>query len=61
MIAPWHYVSTTDGGKPAFGIDELPLEWCLQPGGGELDLRELPDGHVVSWSSPLKVRTPRPS
>lgn len=32
MDAPWHYASTTDGGKPAFGIDELPLEWCLQPG-----------------------------
>ncbi|MBI7310109.1 cyclase family protein [Pseudomonas aeruginosa] len=47
MDAPWHYASTTDGGKPAFGIDELPLEWCLQPG-VKLDFRELPDGHVVS-------------
>ncbi len=47
MDAPWHYASTTDGGKPAFGIDELPLEWCLQPG-VKLDFRHLPDGHVVT-------------
>ncbi|WP_426935591.1 cyclase family protein [Pseudomonas fulva] len=52
MDAPWHYASTTDhalypAGKPAFGIDELPLEWCLRPG-VKLDLRHLPDGHVVS-------------
>ena len=47
MDAPWHYASTTDGGKPAFGIDELPLEWCLQAG-VKLDFRHLPDGHVVT-------------
>ncbi len=52
MDAPWHYASitdasTTDGGKPAYGIDELPLEWCLQPG-VKLDFRHLPDGHVVT-------------
>ncbi|WP_273825636.1 cyclase family protein [Pseudomonas asplenii] len=47
MDAPWHYASTTDGGKPAYGIDELPLEWCLQPG-VKLDFRHLPDGDVVS-------------
>ena len=47
MDAPWHYASTTDGGKPAYGIDELPLEWCLQPG-VKLDFRDLPDGHVVT-------------
>lgn len=47
MDAPWHYASTTDGGKPAPGIDELPLEWCLQPG-VKLDFRHLPDGHVVT-------------
>ncbi|HGM5583151.1 TPA: cyclase family protein [Pseudomonas putida] len=47
MDAPWHYASTTDGGKPAYGIDELPLEWCLRPG-VKLDLRHLPDGDVVS-------------
>jgi len=47
MDAPWHYASTTDGGQPAFGIDELPLDWCLQPG-VKLDFRHLPDGHVVT-------------
>ena len=47
MDAPWHYASTTDGGKPAYGIDELPLDWCLQPG-VKLDFRHLPDGHVVT-------------
>ncbi|MFJ2334462.1 cyclase family protein [Pseudomonas helleri] len=47
MDAPWHYASTTDGGKPAYGIDELPLEWCLRPG-VKLDFRHLADGHVVT-------------
>jgi kynurenine formamidase len=47
MDAPWHYASTTDGGKPAYGIDELPLDWCLRPG-VKLDFRHLPDGHVVT-------------
>lgn len=49
MDAPWHYASTTDGGKPAYGIDELPLEWCLQPG-VKLDFRAFPDGHVITAS-----------
>lgn len=47
MDAPWHYSSTTDGGKPAYGIDELPLDWCLRPA-VKLDLRHKEDGHVVS-------------
>jgi Predicted metal-dependent hydrolase len=47
MDAPWHYASTTDGGKPAWGIDQLPLEWCFQRG-VKLDFRHLPDGYVVS-------------
>lgn len=47
MDAPWHYASTTDGGKPAWGIDELPLEWCLQPG-IKLDFRDFEDGHLVT-------------
>jgi kynurenine formamidase len=44
--APWHYHSTMDRGKRALTIDEVPLEWCLQPG-VKLDFRHLPDGHVV--------------
>lgn len=47
MDAPWHYASTTDGGKPAYGIDQLPLDWCLQPG-VKLDFRHLPDGHIIT-------------
>lgn len=47
MDAPWHYASTTDGGRPAYGIDELPLDWCLRPG-VKLDFRAKADGHVVS-------------
>lgn len=45
--APWHYASTQDGGKPAWTIDELPLEWCFQPA-VKLDFRNLPDGHVAT-------------
>ena len=47
MDAPWHYASTMDQGKPAYTIDQIPLEWCLQPG-IKLDFRALPDGHVVT-------------
>ncbi|WP_395677842.1 cyclase family protein [Inquilinus sp.] len=47
LDAPWHYHPTMDGGKRAITIDEVPLEWCLQPG-VKLDFRHLPDGHVVT-------------
>ncbi len=47
LDAPWHYHPTQDGGKPALTIDEIPLDWCLQPG-VKLDFRHLPDGHVVT-------------
>lgn len=47
MDAPWHYASTTDGGKPAYGIDKLPLDWCFRPG-IKLDFRDYPDGHVIT-------------
>ena len=33
--------------KPATTIDQVPLEWCFQPG-VKLDFRHLPDGHVVT-------------
>jgi len=32
LDAPWHFASTMDGGKRAITIDEVPLEWCFQPG-----------------------------
>jgi kynurenine formamidase len=34
-------------GERSWTIDEVPLEWCLQPG-VKLDFRHLPDGHVAS-------------
>jgi kynurenine formamidase len=33
--------------KRAIAIDEVPLEWCFQPG-VKLDFRHLPNGHVVT-------------
>lgn len=45
--APWHYHPTMDGGHRAIAIDEVPLEWFMQPG-VKLDFRHLPDGHVVT-------------
>ncbi len=47
LDAPWHFASTMDGGKRAITIDEVPLDWCFQPG-VKLDFRDRPDGHVVS-------------
>ena len=46
MDAPWHYASTMNGGERAWTIDEVPLEWCFQPG-VKLDFRDRPDGHLV--------------
>jgi hypothetical protein len=36
-----------DGGKRAITIDEVPLDWCFQPG-LKLDFRHFPDGSVVT-------------
>lgn len=47
MDAPYHHHSTMSGGERAITIDEVPLEWCMNPG-VKLDFRHLPDGHVVS-------------
>ena len=47
LDAPWHFASTMDGGKRAITIDEVPLEWCFQPG-VKLDFRHLPDGYVAT-------------
>jgi kynurenine formamidase len=44
--APWHYHPTMDGGARAITIDEVPLEWCFQPG-VKLDFRHLPNGYLV--------------
>jgi len=47
LDAPYHFASTMNQGERAWTIDEVPLEWCYQPG-VKLDFRHLPDGHVVS-------------
>jgi kynurenine formamidase len=47
LDAPWHFASTMDGGKRAITIDEVPLEWCLQPG-VKLDFRHFSDGYVAT-------------
>jgi kynurenine formamidase len=47
LDAPYHFASTMNKGERAIAIDEVPLEWCLQPG-VKLDFRRLPDGYVVT-------------
>ncbi len=47
LDAPYHYASTMDGGARAITIDEVPLDWCFQPG-VKLDFRHLPDGYLVT-------------
>jgi kynurenine formamidase len=47
LDAPYHFHSTMNRGERAITIDEVPLDWCLQPG-VKLDFRHLADGYVVS-------------
>jgi kynurenine formamidase len=47
LDAPYHYASTMDRGKRAITIDEVPLDWCFQPG-VKLDFRHMPDGYVAT-------------
>ena len=47
LDAPYHFASTMNRGERAIAIDEVPLEWCFQPG-VKLDFRRLPDGYVVT-------------
>jgi kynurenine formamidase len=47
LDAPYHFASTMDGGKRAITIDEVPLEWCLNPG-VKLDFRHFEDGYVAT-------------
>jgi kynurenine formamidase len=51
LDAPYHYFSRMNerlkpGGEPSWRIDEVPLEWCFQPG-VKLDFRHFEDGYVV--------------
>ena len=47
LDAPYHYHSTMNRGERSATIDEVPLDWCLQPG-VKLDFRHLPDGYVAT-------------
>lgn len=51
LDAPWHHHSTMNrainGGERAITIDEVPLEWCFNPG-VKLDFRHFDDGYVVT-------------
>ncbi|QDQ95373.1 cyclase family protein [Rhodococcus sp. WB9] len=47
LDAPYHYASTMNRGQRAITIDEVPLDWCLQPA-VKLDFRHLDDGYVVT-------------
>jgi hypothetical protein len=47
LDAPYHFHSTMNRGERAITIDEVPLDWCLQPG-VKLDFRRFPDGYVVT-------------
>ena len=46
LDAPYHFASTMNHGERALTIDEVPLEWCMQPG-VKLDFRHFDDGYVV--------------
>jgi kynurenine formamidase len=47
LDAPYHFASTMNHGERAIAIDEVPLDWCFQPG-VKLDFRGRPDGYVVT-------------
>ncbi|KPP87032.1 MAG: putative metal-dependent hydrolase [Rhodobacteraceae bacterium HLUCCO07] len=47
LDAPYHHHSTMNNGERAITIDEVPLEWCLNPG-VKLDFRHMEDGYIVT-------------
>jgi kynurenine formamidase len=47
LDAPYHFASTMNKGERAITIDEVPLDWCMQPG-VKLDFRMFPDGYLVT-------------
>ena len=47
LDAPYHYHSTMNRGEKSWTIDQVPLEWCFQPG-VKLDFRHFADGYVVT-------------
>jgi len=47
LDAPYHFASTMNNGGRAITIDEVPLDWCMQPG-VKLDFRHFENGYVVT-------------
>ena len=52
LDAPYHFASTMNasekaGGERAITIDEVPLDWCFQPG-VKLDFRHFAHGYVAT-------------
>ena len=47
LDAPYHYHPTMNRGERAWTIDEVPLDWCFQPG-VKLDFRHFEDGYVAT-------------
>ena len=47
LDAPYHFASTMNKGERAITIDEVPLDWCFQPG-VKLDFTGLDDGYVAT-------------
>jgi kynurenine formamidase len=47
LDAPYHFASTMNKGERAITIDEVPLDWCFQPG-VKLDFTAFVDGYVVT-------------
>jgi kynurenine formamidase len=56
LDAPYHYHPTMDGGKPAYTIDQVPLDWCIGPG-VKLDFSSFPAGYLIhSWDIDAKLK-----
>ena len=47
LDAPWHYHPTMNEGERSWTIDQIPLDWCFQPG-VKLDFRHFADGYVAT-------------
>ena len=47
LDAPYHFATTMNRGERAITIDEVPLDWCFQPG-VKLDFRHFENGYVVT-------------
>lgn len=47
LDSPYHYSATMNRNERSVTIDQIPLEWCLQPA-VKLDFRQAPDGYVLT-------------